>query len=39
LTLRKRSGTKKQDPARQVRARREESVRLVKMKSEKPKGA
>jgi NADH-quinone oxidoreductase subunit J len=38
LTLRKRSGTKTQDPARQVRTRRDESVRLVKMKSEKPQG-
>jgi len=38
LTLRKRSGTKTQDPARQVRTRRDESVRLVKMKSEKPGG-
>jgi NADH-quinone oxidoreductase subunit J len=38
LTLRKRSGIKIQDPARQVRARRDESVRLVKMKSEKPRG-
>lgn len=38
LTLRKRTGIKTQNPARQVRARREESVRLVKMKSEKPGG-
>jgi len=38
LTLRKRTGTKTQDPARQVRTRRDESVRLVKMKSEKPQG-
>ncbi len=38
LTLRTRPGTKKQDPAVQVRMRREESVRLVKMKSEKPRG-
>ncbi len=38
LTLRKRTGIKIQDPARQVRARRDESVRLVKMKSEKPQG-
>jgi NADH-quinone oxidoreductase subunit J len=38
LTLRKRTGIKTQDPARQVRARRDESVRLVKMKSEKPQG-
>ena len=38
LTLRKRTGIKTQNPARQVKARREESVRLVKMKSEKPQG-
>lgn len=38
LTLRKRPGSKTQNPAKQVRARRDESVRLVKMKSEKPKG-
>jgi NADH-quinone oxidoreductase subunit J len=38
LTFRKRTGIKTQDPARQVRARRDESVRLVKMKSEKPQG-
>ena len=36
LTLRTRSGIKTQDPAEQVRQRRDESVRLVKMKSEKP---
>jgi NADH-quinone oxidoreductase subunit J len=36
LTLRTRSGVKTQDPAAQVRQRRDESVRLVKMKSEKP---
>lgn len=36
LTLRKRPGIKTQDPAAQVRQRREDSVRLVKMKSEKP---
>ncbi len=36
LTLRTRPGTKKQDPAQQIRTRRDESVRLVKMKSEKP---
>jgi len=35
LTLRKRTGIKTQDPAKQVRTRRDESVRLVKMKSEK----
>lgn len=38
LTLRKRPGYKTQDPAKQVRTRRDESVRLVKMKSEKPEG-
>jgi NADH-quinone oxidoreductase subunit J len=38
LTLRTRSGVKSQDPAAQVRTRRDESVRLVKMKSEKPRG-
>jgi len=38
LTLRTRPGIKTQDPAVQVRARRDESVRLVKMKSEKPQG-
>jgi len=38
LTLRKRTGIKTQDPSRQVRTRRDESVRLVKMKSEKPQG-
>ena len=38
LTLRRRPGIKHQNPAKQVRTRREESVRLVKMKSEKPKG-
>ena len=36
LTLRTRPGVKSQDPAVQVRTRRDESVRLVKMKSEKP---
>jgi NADH-quinone oxidoreductase subunit J len=36
LTLRTRSGIKTQNPSVQVRARRDESVRLVKMKSEKP---
>lgn len=36
LTLRKRSGSKMQNPAKQVRTRSDESVRLVKMKSEKP---
>jgi len=39
LTLRTRPGIKTQDPAAQVRTRRDESVRLVKMKSEKPRGA
>ena len=39
LTLRKRPGVKMQNPSEQVRTRREESVRLVKMKAEKPKGA
>ena len=38
LTLRTRPGVKSQDPAVQVRTRRDESVRLVKMKSEKPRG-
>jgi NADH-quinone oxidoreductase subunit J len=39
LTLRPRTGSSKhQNPARQVRTRRDESVRLVKMKSEKPGG-
>jgi NADH-quinone oxidoreductase subunit J len=36
LTLRKRPGIKTQNPASQVRVSREDSVRLVKMKSEKP---
>jgi len=39
LTLRTRPGVRKQNPSEQVRARREESVRLVKMESEKPNGA
>lgn len=34
LTLRRRPGTKHQDPARQVQVRREQRVRLVKMKAE-----
>ncbi len=38
LTLRTRPGIRTQDPAAQVRTRRDESVRLVKMKSEKPRG-
>ncbi len=36
LTLRTRTGIKTQNPSVQVRTRRDESVRLVKMKSEKP---
>jgi len=36
LTLRTRSGIKTQNPSAQVRVRRDESVRLVKMKPEKP---
>ena len=36
LTLRTRTGIKTQDVSAQVRTRRDESVRLVKMKSEKP---
>ena len=36
LTLRTRTGIKTQNPSVQVRASRDESVRLVKMKSEKP---
>jgi NADH-quinone oxidoreductase subunit J len=38
LTLRTRPGIRTQNPSVQVRARRDESVRLVKMKSEKPGG-
>ncbi len=38
LTLRRRSGTKTQDPARQVLVRREDRVRLVKMKAEPRQG-
>lgn len=34
LTLRRRQGTKTQDPSRQVMVRREDRVRLVKMKAE-----
>ena len=34
LTLRRRVGTKHQDPARQVLVRREDRVRLVKMTAE-----
>jgi len=39
LTLRTRPGIRTQNPSEQVRQRREDSVRLVKMKPEKPKGA
>src|SRR3990172_5844668 len=35
LTLRERKDTRKQDPSRQVRVRREERVRLVSMPTEK----
>jgi NADH-quinone oxidoreductase subunit J len=38
LTLRRRTGTKHQDPSRQVMVRREDRVRLLKMKPETPKG-
>ena len=38
LTLRTRTGIKTQNPSVQVRTRRDQSVRLVKMKSEKPRG-
>jgi NADH-quinone oxidoreductase subunit J len=34
LTLRHRTGTHRQDPAAQVRVRRDERVRLVKMEAE-----
>ena len=34
LTLRQRTGTKVQDPSRQVQVRRDERVRIAKMKSE-----
>ena len=34
LTLRRRAGTKTQDPSKQVMVRREDRVRLVKMKAE-----
>ncbi len=34
LTLRRRKGVKKQDPGKQVRTRREDRVKLVKMKAE-----
>ena len=36
LTLRTRPGVRTQNPVEQIRTRRDESVRLVKMKSEKP---
>ncbi len=36
LTLRRRAGTKHQDPGRQVAVRRDDRVRLVKMKAETP---
>jgi NADH-quinone oxidoreductase subunit J len=36
LTLRRRPGTKHQDPSRQVAVRRDDRVRLVKMKAETP---
>ena len=39
LTLRRRPGTKHQDPALQVQVRREDRVRLVKMKAESTKEA
>ena len=38
LTLRRRLGTKHQDPSRQVMVRREDRVRLVKMKADAPRG-
>ena len=38
LTLRRRANTKHQDPSRQVMVRREDRVRLVKMKAEPPRG-
>lgn len=38
LTLRRRSGTKTQDPSRQVAVRREDRVRLLKMKAEPARG-
>jgi NADH-quinone oxidoreductase subunit J len=39
LTLRRREGTKTQDPSRQVMVRREDRVRLIKMKAEPRQGA
>jgi len=38
LTLRRRTGTKHQDPSRQVMVRREDRIRLVKMKADVPRG-
>ena len=38
LTLRRRPNTKHQDPSRQVMVRREDRIRLVKMKAEAPRG-
>jgi NADH-quinone oxidoreductase subunit J len=38
LTLRKRTGTHRQNPSLQVRVRKDERVRLVKMKSESGQG-
>jgi NADH-quinone oxidoreductase subunit J len=38
LTLRRRVGTKHQDPSRQVMVRREDRIRLVKMKADAPRG-
>jgi NADH-quinone oxidoreductase subunit J len=38
LTLRRRTNTKHQDPSRQVMVRREDRVRLVKMKADAPRG-
>ena len=38
LTLRRREGTKHQDPSRQVMVRREDRIRLVKMKADVPRG-
>ncbi len=35
LTMRRRKGVKKQDPSKQVRTRREDRIRMVKMKAEK----
>jgi NADH-quinone oxidoreductase subunit J len=38
LTLRRRPNTKHQDPSRQVMVRREDRIRLVKMKADAPRG-